>query len=106
MVIRVATYGSADHEHGGEDVFGCHSSSTYFQQFHQSIKANVHVTVGVAYRTRQVFPSRYVDGFFHDWFLVCETPHISVHYFVASQLVKLLVMVVIVILYTIISGGE
>ncbi len=29
----------------------------------------------------EFFPSRHVDGFFHDWFLVDETPHISVHYF-------------------------
>ena len=48
MVIRVATYGAADHEDGGEDVYGCHSSSAYFKQFHQSIKANTHVTAGVA----------------------------------------------------------
>jgi hypothetical protein len=44
MVIRAATYGTADYEHGGEDVYECHSSSTYFKQFHQSIKANTHVT--------------------------------------------------------------
>ena len=48
MVIRAATYGAANHEHGGEDVYGCHSSLTYFKQFHQSIKANTHITAGVA----------------------------------------------------------
>ncbi len=32
------------HDHGGEDVYGYHSSSTYFKQFHQSIKANTHVS--------------------------------------------------------------
>ena len=30
---------------------------------------------------RNFFPSRHVDGFFHDWFLVGEILHISVHYF-------------------------
>jgi hypothetical protein len=44
MVIRAATYGTADHDHGGEDVYGYHSSSTYFKQFLQSIKANTPVT--------------------------------------------------------------
>ena len=46
---QLATYGTTDHEHGGEDVYGCHSGSTYFKQFHQSIKANTHVTAGVAH---------------------------------------------------------
>ncbi len=49
MVIRAATYGTADHEHGGEDVYGCRSSSTYCKQFHQPIKANTHVTASVAH---------------------------------------------------------
>ena len=38
------TDGHSDHEHGGEDVYGCYSSSAYFKQLHQSIKANTHVT--------------------------------------------------------------
>ena len=36
-------------------------------------------------RTRNFFPSWQVDGFFHGWFLVGETPHISVHYFLSED---------------------
>jgi hypothetical protein len=49
MVIRATTYGSKDHEHSGEDIYGCHTSAAYIKQFHQSVKANTHVTKGVAH---------------------------------------------------------
>jgi len=53
MVIRAATYGPADKEYGGENIYGCNSSSAFIKQFHQSIEAKTHVTEGVA-RTGQI----------------------------------------------------
>ena len=37
----------------------------------------------------ELYRSWHVDGFFPRWFLVCETPHISVHYFLLHRTISI-----------------
>ena len=46
MVIRAATYGAKDNEHGRENLDRCDPSSTYFKQFNKPIESDTAVAKG------------------------------------------------------------
>ena len=46
MVIRAATYGAEDNEHGRENLDRCDPSSTYFKQFDKPIESDTTVAKG------------------------------------------------------------